>query len=117
MYFDLMGTVPRGTFGPHYDVITPYLKDATSTFDELEIVAVTPEFGYSTMYQRLRGKTTDGDPFDFRYRLTSIMRKVSGEWKYVHEHLSYPTDMKTRQSDFTSGIESGSKQELDVKVS
>ncbi|PVH76696.1 hypothetical protein DL98DRAFT_535478 [Cadophora sp. DSE1049] len=115
MYFDLMGPVGRGGFEKHYDVITPYLADATSTFENLEIVAVSKTFGYSTMIQRLYGKTAEGDAFDFRFRLTSLLRKTEGKWKYIHEHFSFPIDMKTQKGDLTSGKGSEST-ELDVKV-
>jgi ketosteroid isomerase-like protein len=115
MYFDLMGLVRRGGFEKHYDIITPYLADATSTFEDLEIVAVSKTFGYSTMIQRLHGKTAEGDPFDFRFRLTSLLRKTEGKWKYIHEHFSFPVDMKTQKGDLTSGKES-ENTELDVKV-
>jgi len=115
MYFDLMGMVKRGGFEAHYDIITPYLADAVSTFEDLEIVAVTKTFGYSTMIQRLHGKTAEGDPFDFRFRLTSLLRKVDGKWKYIHEHFSFPVDMKTKLGDFTSGKEAEGDA-LDVKV-
>lgn len=110
-----MGGVKRGGFEKHYDVITPYLADATSTFEDLEIFAVSPTFGYSTMIQRLHGKTTDGGPFDFRFRLTSLLRKIDGKWKYIHEHFSFPVNMATKQGDFTSGKEA-SDDTLDVKV-
>jgi ketosteroid isomerase-like protein len=115
MYFDLMGPVPRGGFEKHYDIITPYLADATSTFEDLEIVAVSKTFGYSTMIQRMHGKTAEGDPFDFRFRLTSLLRKVGGKWKYVHEHFSFPIDMKTQKGDLTSGKSSDSG-ELYIKI-
>ena len=67
------------------------------------------------MIQRMYGKTAEGDAFDFRFRLTSLLRKTEGKWKYIHEHFSFPIDMKTQKGDLTSakGTESA---ELDVKV-
>ncbi|KAF5695702.1 ketosteroid isomerase [Fusarium mundagurra] len=46
--FDLMGTVSRPNLEPHYDHITPYLGKTHQQFREVEIVAVTKDFGYIT---------------------------------------------------------------------
>jgi len=105
-YFDLMGAVRRPTFEPHFDVITPFLAKANLEIKELEIVAITPECGYATAYQHYWGTTTDGNSFDYTYRTTSIMRRIgAGDWKYVHEHYSFPCNMTTKAADFTSGAD------------
>lgn len=103
-YFDLMGSVERPGFGPHYDLITPYLADANLRVKDLEVIAITPTFGYGTAYQHYWGTAADGNDFDFTYRTTSIMRKKGGVWKYVHEHYSFPCVMATGKADFTSGL-------------
>ncbi|KAF5026981.1 hypothetical protein F66182_1011 [Fusarium sp. NRRL 66182] len=99
--FDLMGTVSRPNLEPHYDHITPYLGKTHQQFKEVEIVAVTKEFGYITAVQRVDGTAADGSPYDFTYRSTSLVRKIDGMWKLVHEHYSFPVDMATRVADFT----------------
>jgi ketosteroid isomerase-like protein len=114
-YFDLMGPVKRGGSEAHYDIITPYLADATSTFEDLEIVAVSKTFRYSTMIRDCMARRQRAIPFDFKFRLTSLLRKIDGKWKYIHEHFSFPVDMKTKIVDFTSGrVAEGDA--LDVKV-
>ncbi|KIW77998.1 hypothetical protein Z517_07831 [Fonsecaea pedrosoi CBS 271.37] len=104
-YFDLMGAVTRPGFRPHYDRITPYLARANLRIKDLEIIAITPECGYATAHQNYYGTAADGEPFNLTYRTTSVMRKVDGVWKYVHEHYSFPTNMATGKSDFTSGLQ------------
>ncbi|KAK7883470.1 hypothetical protein LTR67_011220 [Exophiala xenobiotica] len=105
MYFDLMGAVDRLGFRAHYDRITPYLAKANLKVRDLEVIAVSPEFGYATAYQNYFGTAADGVPFNMTYRTTSMMRKFGpGDWKYVHEHYSFPCNMATGQSDFTSGL-------------
>ncbi|VUC32625.1 unnamed protein product [Clonostachys rosea] len=100
--FDLMGTVSRPNLEAHYDHITPYLGKTNQQFREVEIVAVTKDFGYITAVQRVDGTAADGEPYDFSFRSTSLVRKVDGgEWKYVHEHYSFPVDMATKIADFT----------------
>lgn len=101
--FDIMGTLHRPGFVKHYDNITPYLGNAKVWTADMEITAVTPEFGYVTCLQKFVGTSSDGIPFEFVFRGTSILRKVGGEWKYVHEHFSFPVDMATKVADPTCG--------------
>jgi ketosteroid isomerase-like protein len=98
-----MGTVARPGFDAHYDKITPYLSSAHVEMKDLEINAVTPEFAYTTCLQHFSGTAADGIPFEFTFRATSVLRKVGGEWKYVHEHFSFPVNMSTMLGDRTSG--------------
>ncbi|OCL02144.1 hypothetical protein AOQ84DRAFT_192756 [Glonium stellatum] len=105
MYFDLMGNVHRPGFRAHYDNITPYLADAQIAFKGLEITAVTETFGYATAMQRYWGTATDGNDFDLTFRTTSLVRKrEDGNWKYVHEHFSFPVNMATQKADLTSRL-------------
>ncbi|KAJ3547736.1 hypothetical protein NM208_g1353 [Fusarium decemcellulare] len=99
--FDLMGNVNRPNLEAHYDHITPYLGKTNQQFREVEIVAVTPEFGYITAIQRVDGTAADGSPYDFSFRSTSMLRKFTDGWKFVHEHYSFPVDMATKIADFT----------------
>ncbi|KAF4465950.1 ketosteroid isomerase [Fusarium albosuccineum] len=99
--FDLMGNVNRPNLEAHYDHITPYLGKTNQQFREVEIVAVTTEFGYITAIQRVDGTAADGSPYDFSFRSTSMLRKFTDGWKFVHEHYSFPVDMATKIADFT----------------
>ena len=101
-----MGQIPRPGFRAHYDRITPYLADAQIAFKDLEAVAVTETFGYVTAIQRYWGVAADGNGFDFQFRTTSLLRKSveDGQWKYVHEHFSFPVDLATQKADLTSGL-------------
>lgn len=99
--FDLMGHVTRPNLEAHYDHITPYLGKTNQRFREVEITAVTGEFGYITAIQRVDGTAADQSPYDFSFRSTSLVRKVDGRWQYIHEHYSFPVDMATKIADFT----------------
>lgn len=100
--FDLMGNLERPNLGPHYDHITPYLGKTNQSCRNVEIVAVTPDFGYITSLQRVRGTAADGSSYDMTFRATSITRKVEGAWELVHEHYSVPVDTATKVADPTS---------------
>lgn len=112
LYFDLMGQLNRPKFLGHYDQITPYLADAEVEIKDLEITAVTKDFGYTTALQHFVGKAADGIPFDFTFRATSVLRKVDGQWKYAHEHFSFPVNMATKQGDTTCGLKLSESIEL-----
>ncbi|TPX13675.1 uncharacterized protein E0L32_005878 [Thyridium curvatum] len=100
--FDIMGILYRPNLEPHYDHITPYLGHTNQKFRDVEIVAVTPSFGYITAVQRVEGTAADGAPYNITYRTTSLVRKVDGgKWKYVHEHYSFPVNMATKVADTT----------------
>jgi len=37
----------------------------------------------------------NGEKADYAVRVTSGLRKIDGEWKITHEHVSLPVDMRT----------------------
>jgi ketosteroid isomerase-like protein len=74
-------------------------------YKDLEVFATSKRSGYATMVQRLRGTSTDGKQFDMRYRITGILVKKSGKWQWVHEHVSFPVNMATKEADFTSSVD------------
>lgn len=105
LYYDLMGQLYRPKFNAHYDHITPYLANAEVALKDIEVVAVNPTFGYATALQHFKGIASDGIPFEFTFRGTSILRKIDGQWKYVHEHFSFPINMATKAVDLTCGMD------------
>ena len=36
------------------------------------------------------------------YRQTDVWRKTNGQWKLIHQHVSYPIDVKTGKADMGS---------------
>ncbi|KAI8295443.1 hypothetical protein K4K56_012078 [Colletotrichum sp. SAR 10_98] len=80
-------------------------NDGQMEYKDIEITALSEEYAYSTMIQHTWG-TAGGVPFDTAFRRTGIARKNSeGQWKWIHEHLSFPTDIATKQADFTSSLD------------
>jgi ketosteroid isomerase-like protein len=103
--FDLFGFTGRGDFKEHFEQTFPYFANAHVDFKDLEIIAISPTFGYATMVQRLKGKSADGKPFEMIYRITGLLYKKDGKWEWVHEHVSFPVNMATKEADFTSSID------------
>ncbi|KAI9839497.1 MAG: hypothetical protein M1819_002122 [Sarea resinae] len=101
--YDMFGNTNRGRFSEHFEAIFPYWVDGHMEYKDLEITVVSPDFAYSTMLQHTWG-TAGGSAFDTAFRRTGIAKKRDGKWKWIHEHLSFPVDMKTRQGDFTASL-------------
>jgi ketosteroid isomerase-like protein len=45
--------------------------------------------------ERLTGKTSSGAAVDMWLRYTEGLKRVDGQWRVVHEHISVPIDMAT----------------------
>jgi ketosteroid isomerase-like protein len=98
--YDMFGSTPRGKFIEHWSAVFPYYVDGQIEYKDLEINVITPDFAWSTCTQHTWGKA-GGDPFSITFRRTGISRKIDGEWKWVHEHLSFPVNMATNKADTT----------------
>ncbi|KAF2453535.1 hypothetical protein BDY21DRAFT_366832 [Lineolata rhizophorae] len=101
IFFDFSTQIPRPKFGAHFDSVDPYYDDSHLACKDLEIVATSKVTGYATLIQRFWGTGTDGREFSFTYRMTSLLRKVDGKWKWIHEHVSFPVDLNTAVGDLT----------------
>jgi uncharacterized protein (TIGR02246 family) len=45
--------------------------------------------------ERITGKMKDGTPVDMWLRYTEGLKRIGGQWRVVHEHISVPVDMGT----------------------
>ena len=45
--------------------------------------------------ERMRGKLTNGTPVDLWLRYTEGLKRIDGQWRVVHEHISVPVDLNT----------------------
>jgi len=53
------------------------------------------EVAFSRSLNHITGTRTDGEKNDVWVRATVCFRKIAGQWKVTHEHLSVPYDMET----------------------
>ena len=58
-------------------------------------IDVAGEVAFSRGLGHFKAKTTGGKVLDNWLRFTHGFRKVDGEWKVAHEHVSVPFDMET----------------------
>ncbi|KAI9827333.1 MAG: hypothetical protein M1819_006975 [Sarea resinae] len=104
--FDLFGFTGRSDFKEHFEQTFPYFSNARVDYKDLEIIITSPTSAFSTMVQRLRGKSQDDKPFEMTYRITAILiKQPAGNWQWIHEHVSFPVNMATKEADFTSTID------------
>lgn len=46
-------------------------------------------------FDRMSGTLQGGERFDLWLRVTSGLRKIDGEWRIIHDHVSVPTYFET----------------------
>lgn len=88
--------IPSENFVPHWYEIAPKFVGI------IQFMALQPhacgDVGFVSMIQFYRGRTREGQEFEMALRATDGLRKQNGEWKIVHEHLSFPVDLETREA-------------------
>lgn len=58
-------------------------------------VGENQDIAFSSSLNGVDGRTKDGREVKMWIRVTVGYRKLAGEWRIVHEHVSVPFDMKT----------------------
>ena len=102
--FDIMGP-PREFAGQkalhdHMEEFAGF-KDVKVDFLELKVIS-DGKLALARSVVHMTGKDSTGKPFEITFRQTDVWRKTNGQWKLIHEHASYPIDMKTGKADMQS---------------
>lgn len=61
---------------------------------EVRIVAAG-EVAFLHCFDRMSGTLQSGEHFSLWLRVTSGLRKIDGEWRIIHDHVSVPTNFET----------------------
>jgi ketosteroid isomerase-like protein len=61
-------------------------------FEDLAISAGT-DAGFATGFIRCAGQTPDGRSFEDLVRATFCFKKINGQWKIAHQHISKPIQL------------------------
>lgn len=61
---------------------------------DLRIVA-GEDVAFLHCFDRMSGTLEGGERFDLWLRVTSGLRKINGEWRIIHDHVSVPTNFET----------------------
>jgi ketosteroid isomerase-like protein len=96
-----------------YDIVPPlqykgadaYRKDYADFFGQfdgplhVEIrdshIETGGNIGFAYGLERISGKLKSGQPVDMWVRYTSGFKRIDGQWRDVHDHVSVPADMDT----------------------
>jgi ketosteroid isomerase-like protein len=78
-----------------------YPGPVTSTFSELNITVVG-SVAYSRSIDDATFTAKDGSKIHMVVRITDVLRKSSGKWLIVQEHVSVPVDPTTGKADLLS---------------
>ncbi len=76
-------------------------KDVKAEFLELQVIS-DGKLALARSVQHYTYKDANGKPIDVTFRLTDIWRNTNGQWKIIHQHVSYPIDLKTGKADMAS---------------
>jgi ketosteroid isomerase-like protein len=77
------------------------LKDVKINFLELKVIS-DGNIALALSVPHLTGKNANGAPVDIAFRQTDVWRKTNGQWKLIHEHASFPINMRTGKADSAS---------------
>jgi ketosteroid isomerase-like protein len=109
----VMSIYQRGPSLVAYDLVPPlqykgwdaYRDDYKAFFDQYDgpiefesrdlVIAAGETFGYSHELQRVSGTLKGGQKMAFWLRVTQVYRKIGGQWRVVHEHVSVPANLQT----------------------
>jgi ketosteroid isomerase-like protein len=82
--------------------LATFTGPVTFEMSGLEITTGGGNLAYGYSFQRVAGKTKDGNPIDLTVRVTDGYRKTAGKWLIAHEHISVPVDLATGKADLQS---------------
>jgi len=87
----------RGDFQNFFDT----MKNAKVEFLSLHVVT-DGTMGLANSVQRFTATDKSGKPVDMTFRVTDVWHKQNGQWKIIHTHVSFPTDLATGKADMQS---------------
>lgn len=92
-----------GTKAVHDDFAN-FFSGVTNPKTEFVDLNVTADgtLGFARSIQHFTATSKDGKPMDLTFRVTDCLHKVKGQWKIIHEHISFPVDLATGKADMQS---------------
>ncbi len=101
--FDVMPPREFAGYKTIYDHMKDFagFKDVKAEFLELQVIS-DGKLALARSVQHYTYKDANGKAIDVTFRLTDIWRNTNGQWKIIHQHVSYPIDLKTGKADMAS---------------
>jgi ketosteroid isomerase-like protein len=89
----------RGDFQNFFDTV----KNPKVEFVSLHVVT-DGKMALANSVQHFTGTDKSGKPADMTFRVTDVWQKQEGQWKMIHTHVSFPTDMASGKADMQSKL-------------
>ncbi len=77
------------------------MKNSKVEFLSLHVVT-DGKMALANSVQHFTATDKGGKPVDMTFRVTDVWQKQKGQWKIIHTHVSFPTDMATGKADTQS---------------
>lgn len=109
----VMSLYARGDDVVAFDIVPPLAKVGSSAYQQnyeeffgmfagpLEVelrdvrIVAGDDVAFLHCFDRMSGTLHGGEQFDLWLRVTSGLRRIDGEWRIIHDHVSVPTDFET----------------------
>ena len=109
----VMAVYATGNALTAYDLVPPlqykgadaYRKDYADFFAQFagplkvetrdEHMEISGDLAVAYGLERISGKLKSGQPVDMWLRYTAAYKKIEGQWRDIHDHVSVPADMHT----------------------
>jgi ketosteroid isomerase-like protein len=89
----------RADFQNFFDTV----KNPKVEFVSLHVVT-DGKMALANSVQHFTGTDKSGKPADMTFRVTDVWQKQEGQWKMIHTHVSFPTDMASGKADMQSKL-------------
>ena len=112
----VMAMYAAGNAVTSYDLVPPlqytgadaYRKDYTDFFGQFDgplrvelrdsHIEAGGNIAFAYGLERISGKLKSGEPVDIWVRYTSGFKRIDGQWRDVHDHVSVPVDIGTSKA-------------------
>jgi ketosteroid isomerase-like protein len=109
----VMATYATGDAVTAFDVVPPlqykgadaYRKDYADVFSQVDgplhvefrdnHIEAAGDLGLAYGLEHITGRMKSGAPLDLWVRYTSGFKKIDGQWRDIHDHVSVPADMNS----------------------
>ena len=79
------------------------MKNPKVEFVSLHVVT-DGNMALANSVQHFTGTDKSGKPTEMTFRVTDVWQKQEGQWKMIHTHVSFPTDMASGKADMQSKL-------------
>lgn len=99
--YDVVAQVAgRAAYRRLWEECLPFFGDEVGTERKDLKIYACGDVAFAHCFTRVTGVKSENENAKSWLRTTICLRKVDGQWKIAHEHISLPFDIKTKQPAF-----------------